>query len=162
MALQAATTGHLVRTSIHARDSVGTIVLLLDLGIEAFLIANAVTMCISQRLIRLLCPNCKQSFKPDASMVRQMGLENRPHDVFYDAVGCKRCLNMGYHGRTALFEMLMFNSQLRDVVLTHPTIADIRKAAGEWMFEGLTECGYRHVIDGRTTCEEVNRVASMA
>jgi type II secretory ATPase GspE/PulE/Tfp pilus assembly ATPase PilB-like protein len=61
----------------------------------------------------------------------------------------------------ALFEMLSFNAQLRDVILTKPTIADIRKAAGEWMFETLTECGFRLVVDGKTTFEEVNRVASM-
>jgi len=161
MAMQAATTGHLVLTTLHARDSVGTIFRLLDLGVEPFLISNALTMCISQRLVRVLCPNCKRPFKPDARMVRQMRMEGRAMDVLYDAVGCKRCMNAGYRGRMALFEMLSFNAQLRDVILTKPTIADIRKAAGEWMFETLTECGFRLVVDGKTTFEEVNRVASM-
>lgn len=162
MAMQAATTGHLVLTTIHARDTVGTIFRLLDLGVEPFLIASAVTMCISQRLVRTLCDNCKRPFKPDAAMIRAMKLESRNYDVFYDAVGCKKCMNVGYRGRTALFEMLMFNPQLRDVILTRPTISDIRKAAGEWMFESLTECGYRYVIDGRTTFQEVDRVSGMA
>ncbi len=162
MAMQAATTGHLVLTTIHARDTVGTIFRLLDLGVEPFLIASAVTMCISQRLVRTLCDNCKRPFKPDAAMIRAMKLESRTYDVFYDAVGCKKCMNVGYRGRTALFEMLMFNPQLRDVILTRPTISDIRKAAGEWMFESLTECGYRYVIEGRTTFQEVDRVSGMA
>ena len=161
MAMQAATTGHLVLTTIHARDTVGTIFRLLDLGVEPFLISNAVTMCISQRLVRVLCPNCKRPFKPDARMVRQMHMEGRAIDVLYDAVGCKRCMNAGYRGRMALFETLSFNAQLRDVILTKPTIAEIRKAAGEWMFETLSESGFRLVVEGKTTFEEVNRVSGM-
>lgn len=162
MAMQAATTGHLVLTTIHARDTVGTIFRLLDLGVEPFLIASAVTMCISQRLVRTLCENCKRPFKPDASMIRQMKLEGRQYGYLYDAVGCKKCMNVGYRGRKAIFEILMFNSQLRDVILTKPTISEIRKAAGEWMFETLTECGFRYVLEGVTTFQEVDRVSGMA
>lgn len=161
MAMQAATTGHLVLTTIHARDTVGTIFRLLDLGVESFLIANALTMCISQRLVRVLCPNCKRAFKPDARMVRQMHMEDRAIDVLYDAVGCKRCMNTGYRGRMALFETLSFNAQIRDVILTRPTITDIRKAAGEWMFETLAESGFRLVVEGKTAFEEVNRVSGL-
>ena len=162
MAMQAATTGHLVLTTIHARDTLGTIFRLLDLGVEPFLISNALTMCISQRLVRVLCPNCKRPYKPDARIIREMHLEGRPFDVLYDAVGCKRCMNVGYRGRMALFEVLTFNAQLRDVILTRPTIGEIRKAAGEWMFETLAECGYRLVLEGKTTFEEVHRVSGMA
>jgi len=162
MAMQAATTGHLVFTTIHARDTVGTVFRLLDLGVEPFLIASAITMCISQRLVRTLCDNCKRPYKPDASQIRKMGLESRNYGDMYDAVGCKKCMNVGYRGRQALFEMLMFNAQLRDVILTKPTITEIRKASGEWMFETLSECGYRHIIEGSTSFSEVDRVASMA
>lgn len=162
MAMQAATTGHLVFTTIHARDTVGTIFRLLDLGVEPFLIASAVTMCISQRLVRSLCQNCKRPYKADAAQIRKMGLESRNYGEFFDSVGCKKCMNVGYAGRQALFEILMFNAQLRDVILTRPTITEIRKAAGEWMFETLSECGYRKIIDGETSFSEVDRVASMA
>ncbi len=162
MAMQAATTGHLVLTTIHARDTVGTVFRLLDLGVEPFLIASAITMCISQRLVRTLCDNCKRPYRPDAAQIRKMGLESRSYGDFYDAVGCKRCMNVGYRGRQALFEILMFNAQLRDVILTRPTITEIRKAAGEWMFETLNECGYRKIIEGTTSFSEVDRVASMA
>ncbi len=162
MAMQAATTGHLVFTTIHARDTVGTIFRLLDLGVEPFLIASAVTMCISQRLVRSLCDNCKRPYKADAAQIRKMGLESRNYGEFFDSVGCKKCMNVGYAGRQALFEILMFNAQLRDVILTRPTITEIRKAAGEWMFETLSECGYRKIIDGETSFSEVDRVASMA
>jgi general secretion pathway protein E len=161
MAMQAATTGHLVLTTIHARDTVGTVFRLLDLGVEPFLIANAVTMCISQRLVRILCPNCKRPFKPDAGLIRRMRLESRPHGFFYDAVGCKQCMDTGYRGRMALYEILMFSPQVRDVILTNPTISDLRKAAGEWMFHTLQDSGYRKVIEGITTVQEVERVSSM-
>ncbi|MCG8409145.1 MAG: Flp pilus assembly complex ATPase component TadA [Phycisphaerales bacterium] len=161
MAMQAATTGHLVLTTLHARDTVGTIFRLLDLGVEPFLIASAITACISQRLVRVLCRNCKRPYQPDASQIRQMNLEGQSPRVFHDSVGCKRCMSVGFRGRTALFEMLMFNPQLRDVILTQPTISEIRKAAGEWMFETLTECGYRKVIEGVTTFHEIERVSGM-
>lgn len=161
MAMQAAMTGHLVLTTIHARDTVGTIFRLLDLGVEPFLVANAMTLCISQRLVRVLCPNCKRPFRPDPSMIRRMNLEGRPHGDFYEAVGCRKCMNTGYRGRMALFEMLLFTPQVRDVILSGPTIGDIRKAAGEWMFHSLTESGYRKVIEGVTTIQEVDRVAGM-
>ncbi|MFH1419042.1 MAG: ATPase, T2SS/T4P/T4SS family [Planctomycetota bacterium] len=162
MAMQAATTGHLVLTTLHARDTVGTVFRLLDLGVEPFLIANAVSMCMSQRLVRILCPNCKRPYRPGASLVRRMSLENRPYGDFYQAVGCKQCMDVGYRGRMALFELLSFSSLVRDVVLTSPTISDIRKAAGEWMFQSLADSGYRKVIEGVTTFEEVDRVSSMA
>lgn len=160
MAMQAATTGHLVFTTIHARDTVGTVFRLLDLGVEAFLVANALTMCISQRLVRVLCPECKRPYKADSALIRRMKLEGRPFGYFYEAVGCKRCMNTGYRGRMALFEILRFTPQVRDVILGGPTIADLRKAAGEWMFHTLVDSGYKKVIDGVTTVQEVERVSS--
>jgi len=162
MAMQAATTGHLVLTTIHARDTVGTVFRMLDLGVEAFLIANAVSMCLSQRLVRVLCPTCKRPYKPDSGLIRRMRLEGRQYGMFYEAVGCKLCMGTGYRGRMALFELLSFTPQVRDVILTNPTISDLRKAAGEWMFHTLASSGYRKVIEGITTVQEVERVASMA
>jgi len=160
MAMQAAMTGHMVLTTVHARDSVGTIFRLLDLEVEPFLIANSVSMCLSQRLVRVLCPDCKRAYRPTAPLIRRLKLEDRPHGDFYEPVGCRRCMNVGYRGRMALFELLAFNEQLRDVVLTQPTIADIRKAAGEWMFRTLADSGYRKVIEGATSVEEVDRIVS--
>lgn len=159
MAMQAATTGHLVLTTLHARDTIGTVFRLLDLGVEAFLVANAVTLCISQRLIRTLCPTCKRPYKPDAQLIRRMKLEDQPHGDLYEPVGCKACMGVGYSGRMALFELLMFTQQVRDVILTDPTISEIRKAAGEWMFQTLSDSGYRKVIEGVTSAEEVERVS---
>jgi type II secretory ATPase GspE/PulE/Tfp pilus assembly ATPase PilB-like protein len=162
LAMQAATTGHLVLTTLHARDTTGTVFRLLDLGVEPFLIANAVSMCISQRLIRVLCPNCKRPYRPGTSLIRRMRLEARSHGMFYEAVGCQQCMSTGYRGRMALYEMLLFSPQVRDVILTNPTIAELRKAGGEWMFHTLQDSGYRRVIEGTTTIQEVDRVAGAA
>ncbi len=161
MAMQAATTGHLVLTTLHARDTVGTVFRLLDLGVEAFLIANSVSLCIAQRLVRMLCPDCKRPYRPDARLIRRMHLDQRPHGDFFEAVGCRYCMDSGYRGRMALFEMLVFSPQVRDVILTAPTISEIRKAGGEWMFQTLVESGHRKVIEGITTVEEVERVAGI-
>lgn len=161
LAMQAATTGHLVLTTIHARDTIGTVFRLLDLGIEPFLVANAVTLCISQRLIRVLCPQCKRPYKPDAKTIRRMNLEGRSYGEMFESVGCKKCMGTGFRGRMALFEMLLFTPQVRDVILSGPTIGEIRKAAGEWMFSTLLDAGYKKVIEGVTTVQEVERVASM-
>ncbi|MBI5763182.1 MAG: Flp pilus assembly complex ATPase component TadA [Planctomycetes bacterium] len=158
LAMQAATTGHLVLTTIHARDTIGTVFRLLDLGVEAFLVANAVTMCISQRLVRTLCPACRKGYRPDAKLIREFGLESRAHGQFFEAVGCRKCMGTGYRGRVALYETLVFNQQVRDVILTNPTISDIRKAAGEWMFNTLQAAGIRKVIEGATTLDEVRKV----
>lgn len=160
MAMQAAMTGHLVLTTVHARDTVGTIFRLLDLGIEPFLVANALSMTVSQRLVRRLCPHCKRPFKPDAKRMMGAGLDGRAIDKIFDCIGCPRCMKTGYIGRLALFEMLTFTPQLRDVVMTKPTIKDIRAAAGEWMFRTLRASGMGKVIEGQTTLEEVDRVSS--
>ena len=160
LAMQAATTGHLVLTTIHARDTIGTVFRLLDLGIEPFLVANALTLCISQRLVRVLCPQCKRPYRPDAKTVRRMNLEGRPFGDFYESVGCKKCMQTGFRGRIGLFEILLFTPSVRDVVLSGPTIGEIRKAAGEWMFSTLLDAGYKKVIEGITTVQEVERVAA--
>jgi type II secretory ATPase GspE/PulE/Tfp pilus assembly ATPase PilB-like protein len=160
MAMQAATTGHLVFTTIHARDTIGTVFRLLDLRVEPFLVASAVTLCISQRLVRTLCPSCKRPFKPDTRLVRKLNLEGRPHGDFFEAVGCRQCMGTGYRGRVAVYETLLFTQQVRDVILTNPTISDIRKAAGEWMFSTLASSGYKKVLEGMTTVQEIERVSS--
>ncbi|HUN82161.1 MAG TPA: ATPase, T2SS/T4P/T4SS family [Phycisphaerae bacterium] len=160
MAMEAATTGHLVLTTIHARDSIGTVFRLLDLGVEPFLVANAITTCISQRLVRTLCPGCKRPYKPDIRLLHRLDLENKPHGDFYEAVGCTQCMNTGYRGRVALFETLMFTQQVRDTIIANPTISDIRKAAGEWMFSTLASSGVKKVLEGMTTVQEIDRVTS--
>jgi len=160
MAMQAAMTGHLVLTTVHARDSVSIIFRLLDLGVERYLVANAVSMTISQRLVRKLCDHCKRPYRPEARLLSTLGLEGRGVERLFAEVGCARCMNTGFHGRLALFEMLAFSPQIRDVILTTPTIKQIRAAAGEWMFRTLRTSGLAKAMAGLTTVDEVERVAS--
>jgi general secretion pathway protein E len=158
-AMQAAMTGHLVFTTLHARDTVGSIFRLMDLGIEPYMIANAVTLCLSQRLVRVLCEQCKKPYRPSPSQLVKMRMENRKIERLYTHVGCRQCMGVGFLGRVAIFEMLSFNEDLRDTILTNPTIHQIRKAADQWTFQTLLDSGYAKVAEGITTIEEVDRVA---
>jgi general secretion pathway protein E len=157
--MQAAMTGHLVFTTLHARDTVGSIFRLMDLGVENYMISNAVTLCLSQRLVRVLCEDCKKPYRPSPSQLVKMKMENRKVDRLYTHVGCRKCMGVGFLGRQAIFEMLSFNEDLRDIILTSPTIAHIRKAADQWTFQTLLDSGYAKVAEGVTTIEEVDRVA---
>jgi general secretion pathway protein E len=160
-AMQAAMTGHLVFTTLHARDTVGTVFRLIDLGVEPYMIANAVSMCLSQRLLRVLCTSCRKSFRPGPSHLIKMKMENKRVERLYAQVGCRECMQTGFRGRTPIFEMLQFNDELRDILITKPSIQQIRKAAGEWTFQTLLDSGYAKTVEGVTTIEEVDRVANM-
>lgn len=159
-AMQAAMTGHLVFSTLHARDSIGSIFRLLDLGIEPYMIANAVSICLAQRLIRTLCEHCKKAYVPKPSQLVRMKMQDRGIVSLYTNVGCRRCMDVGFWGRKAIFEMLAFNDNLRDALMTTKTIHDIRNAAGEWTYQTLLESGFRRVVEGTTTIEEVEQVAS--
>lgn len=159
VAMQAAITGHLVFTTLHARDTIGSIFRLIDLGVEPYMVANAVTLCIAQRLVRTLCESCKKPYRPGPSQLVRMKMENRGIDKLYTHVGCAKCMGVGFLGRKAIFETLSFNDALRDAILTQPTIHTIRKAAGEYTFQTLVESGYTRVAEGMTSIEEVDRVA---
>ena len=158
-AMQAAMTGHLVFTTLHARDTVGSIFRLVDLGVEPYMVANALTLCSPQRLVRVLCSYCKKPYRPGPVQLVKMKMENKGVERIYNHVGCPRCMQMGYLGRMAIFEMLSFNEAIRDAILTQPTIQSIRKAAGDYAFQTLVECGYMRVADGLTSLEEIEHVA---
>lgn len=160
LAMQAAGTGHLVLTTVHARDTIGTVFRLLDLGVEPTQIANSVSLAISQRLVRVLCSHCKRSYRPDARLVRELRIDERQSGTLFAPVGCTHCLQTGYTGRLAVFEVLRFTPQLRDVVLTRPTVGELRRAAGDWLFRTLTDSVRRKLLVGLTSIEEVDRVAN--
>ncbi len=159
-AMRAAMTGHLVFTTLHARDTIGSIFRLMDLGVEPFMIANAVTLCLAQRLVRVLCEECKRSYRPSPSQLVKMAMENRRIERLFTHVGCGRCMGVGFLGRTAIFEMLEFKPDIRDAIMATPTIQQIRRAADQWTFQTLLDSGYAKVVEGVTTIEEVERVAT--
>lgn len=158
--MQAAMTGHLVYTTVHSKDSIGAVFRLLDLGVEAYLVANSLDVILAQRLVRHLCDTCKKPVKPTPAQNMKMGrlMEGVPR--IYVPTACKRCLKTGFTGRRAIFELLDFNDAMRDVVLKKPTIQGIREIAEQGLFLSLQQFGYQLVAQGATSIEEVDRVAS--
>lgn len=159
IAMQAAITGHLVFSTVHAQDGVSTIFRLLDLGIEPYLAASGLNLVLAQRLVRTLCPNCKKAnkLKPVQAMrLSKFGIEDI--NVVYTPMGCPRCLKTGYIGRRGIFELLNVTDDLRDVILSTSQIQDMRKTIRASLFTSLHETGYRLVAEGQTAMEEIDRV----
>jgi type II secretory ATPase GspE/PulE/Tfp pilus assembly ATPase PilB-like protein len=159
MAVRAALTGHLVFSTLHTTDSVGTIVRLLNMGIEPFLVCSSLTMSVAQRLVRKICPECKEPMKPTSDMLAGLGLDPRGEEVvFYQGRGCPKCKGTGYFGRTGIFEILEVNQRIKDLILQGALPETIyRMAVGQGMVT-LKQCAVRKVLSGITTFSEVLRV----
>lgn len=159
VAMQASMTGHLVYTTVHAKDSIGAIFRLLDLGVEAFLVANALNLIVAQRLVRLLCDSCRKGVTPTPAQNMKMGQSLGGVPEIFVPTGCKQCLRTGFIGRRALFELLEVTDAMRDVIMKTPTIQGIREIAKQGLFTSLEEYGFHLVAEGDTTFDEIDRVA---
>ncbi len=157
--MQAAMTGHLVFSTVHSKDSISAVFRLLDLRVEPYLVANALNLVLAQRLVRTLCEKCKQQVPVTPGQANKIGrfLNQKTH--ICAPVGCPTCIKTGYRGRRALFELLDFNDELRDVVLRNPSIQGMRKIIDQGLFTTLQQFGYRMVSEGTTSMDEVERVA---
>jgi len=157
IASQASLTGHLVFTTLHTNDAPSSIARLLDLGLEAFLITATLEGIVGQRLVRVICPRCKEEFEPTSDMLMELGLT--PQDVkerkFYRGAGCDFCRGTGYSGRMAIFEIMVLDDDLRDLIMAHKSTNVIRQAARQRGMRTLRESGLLSVYDGLTTIEEV-------
>jgi type II secretory ATPase GspE/PulE/Tfp pilus assembly ATPase PilB-like protein len=158
--MQAAMTGHLVYTTVHSRDTIGAIFRLLDLGVEAYLVANALNLIVAQRLVRTLCETCKKPVKPKPAQNMKMGAHLGGVPMIYIPNGCKRCLRTGFLGRRAIFELLEVDDKMRDQILKSPTIQGIRGIAEQGHFTSLENFGYTLVAQGITSFDEISKVAS--
>jgi type II secretory ATPase GspE/PulE/Tfp pilus assembly ATPase PilB-like protein len=168
IACQAAQTGHMVFTTLHANDTVTALARLIDLGVQPFMVANSITAVLGQRLVRVLCPRCKQRYKPNADLLRKANLpadkikfffrppEREPND---DDV-CPDCLGSGYRSRTGVFELLEITDSIRDMIRESPNFNAIRQEAVKNGMKYLQEDGLRQVIEGRTSIQELLRVCS--
>ncbi len=159
MAVQSAMTGHLVLTTLHARDSLGSIFRLLDLGVESFLLGTALTAVLSQRLMRRLCPTCKTPVRPAARRLSELGLGELANQNLYSPVGCAQCLGIGYRGRLPIFEILTINDQVREAISYKPTMQQLRLAAGDWIFQTLQDDAMRKIRQGLSSLEEYSSIA---
>ncbi len=160
IAIQSALTGHLVLSSLHTNDAASALPRLLDMGIEAFLIASSVIGVIGQRLVRVVCKNCQVSYEPDPKVLEELGVpeEDRPHARFARGAGCPVCSNRGYRGRTGVYEVLRMSDPLKRMVLEKQSSVEIRNAAINEGMITMQQSGLRKVLNGTTSPEEVMRV----
>ncbi len=160
IAVQAALTGHLVFSTLHTNDSAGALARLVEMGVEPFLAASALVGVLAQRLVRTICPNCKISYRPEAKLLTELveGMELPSEAVFYRGRGCSKCMQVGYHGRTGLYELLEVNDQIRQLVTSNADASTIRQQALAQGMRTLRQAGLVKVLAGQTTVEEVLRV----
>ena len=156
----AARTGHLVLSTMHTNDAAGAIITLEHLGVPSFLVANSVTTVIAQRLVRRVCPNCREEYEPEQPLLEMMNIDPEDADeiTFYDAAGCDECFQMGFRGRTGIFEVLEMTPEVRKMVLDGADREDIVREARHNGMTTLQEAGIEKVRQGVTTLEEVARV----
>jgi len=157
IAIQAALTGHLVISTLHTNDSAGTVTRLSDMGIDNYLIASALQGAIAQRLVRCICSECKTTFIPPAELLEEVGWPERRSVTMSTGAGCDICYDSGYKGRTGIYEIMAMDAELRNLVLSNPTIDEVRQARNATALPSLKEYGFGLVRDGVTTIEEVMR-----
>ncbi|WP_028323902.1 GspE/PulE family protein [Desulfatirhabdium butyrativorans] len=159
-AIQSALTGHLVLSTIHTNDAPSTIIRLLDLGIPAFLIQASLVGVLAQRLVRKICPDCKESFVMKAEEFRKIGLQiGEDGDVvLYRGKGCTKCRGTGYYGRLGIFEVLSYTDELKRLTTDKTDIGQIRDKARQQGMVSLRENALNRVLDGTTTYQEALRV----
>jgi len=160
IAIQSSLTGHLVFSTLHTNDAASAVTRLIDMGIEPFLVTSSVIAIIAQRLVRVLCPKCKEAYTPDDESLANLGIDKNQPDrhPLYRKQGCAACMNTGYRGRTAIFEILILDDPLKRLILK---TSDANQIQDEAMKRGMTNLlsdGARKVMAGVTTIEEVFRV----
>ena len=159
IALRAAMTGHLVLSTIHTNDAKSSIDRLLGIGIEPYLIAGSVKGIISQRLVRRICPRCKTSYTPDETETKLLKLPHSRNYTFYKGQGCPECFYTGYRGRMAVFEIMVFNTDIKRAISTNDPVA-LEKAIALSGFTPILENCRQLVLDGVTSAKEVSRAVS--
>jgi type II secretion system protein E len=160
IAIRAALTGHLVFSTLHTNDAAGAVTRLIDMGVEPFLLASSLEAVLAQRLIRQICPHCKEPYEPEESLLHSFGnsMTLEPGARVYHGVGCHECNQTGMSGRTGIFELLRITAKLRDLIATRPTADQItREAPADHIT--MVHDGFAKVIAGVTTPDEVFRVA---
>jgi len=157
LAVRTSLTGHLVFSTLHTNDAAGGITRLLDMGIDSFLVSSSVILIIAQRLVRVICPHCKEKFTPALEVLKQFGAD-KPGTVVYHGKGCEACRMTGYQGRTGIFEMLVINDEIRELILKKVPSHQINQKAMAQGMKVLRDSGWDKIKQGQTTIEEVLRV----
>jgi type IV pilus assembly protein PilB len=162
IAIQAALTGHLVFSTLHTNDAPSAITRLIDMGVKPYLVASSIQAIMAQRLIRMLCPECKiKDDNPDPKHLRIVGIEQEEvaGSNICKAVGCQKCGNVGYRGRKAIFEMMVMNNEIRELAFNRAPLGQIRQAGIRGGMRTLVEDGKIKILRGDTTAEEIAKFA---
>lgn len=158
IAIQASLTGHLVFSTLHTNDAASALTRLLDMGIEPYLISSSVIAILAQRLVRVICPKCKEKYQPSREVINDLGLAAGTELYRGRAEGCLNCHNSGFSGRVGIFELLIMNAEIRDMVTAKRPADEIKKKAVSLGMRVLYEDGLEKIKKGVTTAEEVLRV----
>jgi general secretion pathway protein E len=160
IAIQSSLTGHLVFSTLHTNDAASAITRLIDMGIEPFLVASSVIAIVAQRLVRVLCPRCKETYEPDTESLIDAGIPRNAVNgrSIYRRKGCNACMNTGYRGRTGIFEIMIMDEGVKKLILRTSDSNQINDEAVRNGMSTLVQDGARRVLEGVTTIEEVLRV----
>ena len=163
IAVQSALTGHMVFSTLHTNDAAGALTRLLDMKIEPFLVSSAVNGILAQRLVRCLCPNCRTSYEPSDEMIRHFDglLDEQTDRRFFRGGGCESCQNIGYRGRTGIYELMIINDAIRALLMAGADAGTIRHAAQKGGMLTLRQAGLEKARQGETSLEEVLRVTQL-
>ena len=167
MAIQSSLTGHLVFSTLHTNDAAGAVSRLLDLGVEPYLVSSSLIAIMAQRLVRKVCPDCRQKYEPTPHELGELGLaapeaalysSGRKAGKFFTGAGCDRCFQTGYRGRTGVYELMLINEEIQELIYKRQSAGVIKKAALNAGLQTLRMDGARKVLAGTTTISEVLRV----
>jgi len=157
IAIHASLTGHLVLSTLHTNDAPSAITRLVDMGIEPFLVASSLICVLAQRLVRVICPHCKEAYAPSIDEIEYLGLDTPPEKI-YRGKGCDKCLNKGYIGRAGIYELLEISPEVRTMIVESNDAKAIKDTAMRSGFKPLFSSGIEKILNGTTTIEEVLRV----
>ncbi len=160
IAIQASLTGHLVLSTLHTNDAPSATTRLIDMGIEPFMVSSSIIGVLAQRLARILCPECKEPYKPPDELLRKLGIpiEEGKYLTFYRPRGCSYCDNIGYKGRTGIFELMTIDDHIKDLIVKKESSLKIKQAALNIGMQTLQQDALRKIIEGVTSVEEAMRV----
>src|SRR5687767_7055139 len=157
IAVKAALTGHQVLSTLHTNDAAGAITRLDDMGIEPFLISSSILLTCAQRLVRRVCPNCREEFRPETELLQRLGIEDDGGGTFFHGAGCERCKRRGYQGRAAILEVLPVSEAIRRLIIKRASANVIKNQAVSEGMKSLRMVGIDKAREGVTTLEEILR-----
>ena len=159
IAVQASLTGHTVFSTLHTNDAPSTVTRLRDMGVQTFLITATVEAILAQRLVRRVCANCREEISPKPELLQDLGLsaDQIRGKKFYQGRGCETCNNSGYKGRIGLFELMILNEHLREMIMRNCSADELREAARGYGMVSLRDYGINYIFEGVTTVDEIVR-----